>query len=345
MKLSLSRVALALILCASFLQACSDSTSTVEPAKEGKLVFGGSSIIDLGRVPVGNARDTSILISNTGSADLVIASTAGSTSEISAGVHVGDTIRSGDYKVVTFHVVPTDTGMRVLTDSIYYTTAGKSLTTVLRFEVTAYRDVPGEGSTFAYSVVVTDTNGVATAGPDQILTIAANNLEYQGKTNVVEVTDDAGGITYYHRDPNGDLSVYVDLSGAGAMGLSLPSGWYVIPLGSKTEIKQTLFDTTGITIPNVPVPVDVSVTSDATYTGAQNVVGAGQTFATQAGALKITITISALGGLIKVNQIETGNVWYSKDLQFPAKRSQVSQNIGSKKTSNTTWTIKSYDLK
>jgi hypothetical protein len=344
MKLSLSRIALALILSASFLQACSDSTS-VEPAKEGKLVGGGASIIDLGRVAVGNARDTSIRISNTGSGDLVIASTSGSTAEISAGVHVGDTIRSGDYKDVTFHVVPADTGVRILVDSINYTTAGKTLTMALRFQVAVYRDVPGEGSTFSYSVVLTDTNGVSTPAPDQVLTIVANNLEYEGKTNVVEVADDAGSITYYHRDPNGDLSVYVDLSAAGAMGLSLPSGWYVIPLGSKTEIKQSLWDTTGITLPGVPVPVDVSVTSDATYTGAQNVVGAGQTFATQAGALKITVTISALGGLIKANQIETGNVWYSKDLQFPAKRSQVSQNIGSKKTSTTTWTIKSYDLK
>lgn len=344
MKLSLSRIGLVLVLATSFLQACSSSTS-VEPVKEGKLVFGGASVIDIGRVAVASAKDTSIRISNTGSGDLVITSSGGSTAEISNALKSGDTIRSGDYKDVTFHVMPSDTGTRMIVDTINYHTADKNLSMMLTFRVTGFRDVPGVGSVYAYSVVVTDTNGVSTPAADQTLTIVANDLVYDGKTNVVEVLDDQGGVNYYHREQNGDLSTYVDLSAVQAIGIGVQSGWYTIPLGSKAELKQDLYDTSNVTLPGVPLPVDVNVTSDATYTGPQSVVAAGQTFATETGALKILFTISGLGGLIKLTQTETGNVWYSSALQFPAKRSQVEQQIGSKKTSTTTWTIKSYDLR
>jgi hypothetical protein len=345
MKLRLSRIAVALVLAAGIMQACSNSTS-VEPPKEGNLVFGGTSIIDVGMVGLGSAKDTSLRITNTGSGDLVITSSGASSTELSSSIVASDTIKSGGYQDFVFHVTPSDTGVRMMSDTIHYTTAGKNLSLVLTFMATGHRDLPGAGSSYTFAVVSIDTNGVSTEGKDRTLHILANDLEYGGKTNVVEVIDDSGNTSFYHRESNGDLSTYIDLSAAAALGVNIPNGWFTIPLGSKQEIKQTLFDTTGVTIPGVPIPVDVTVQSDATYTGPQNVAGAaGQTFATESGALKVTFTISGLGGLIKVSQIETANIWYSQVLQFYAKRSQVSQAIGSKRTATETWTIKSYSLK
>jgi hypothetical protein len=210
--------------------------------------------------------------------------------------------------------------------------------------------LPGAGSTFTYTYTSVDTNGVTSAPSDSTYTILGDSLTYQGKTNVLEVQDEHGGISYYHLEANGDISIYLDLSSF-PLPVTLSTNWLVLPIGSSLEQKNVLFDST-IMFPynGTNTAVDVSVQTDAKDMGPATISAANNSFASEKGAVIVTASASIFGGFVQLASLtETISIWYSKQLKYYPER-QDKQVIGglllgNSKTTSDTYLLNSYTLK
>ncbi len=185
---------------------------------------------------------------------------------------------------------------------------------------------PSAGSTFTYTYTSVDTNGVTSAPSDSTYNILSDSMTYGGKTNVLAVQSQDGGISYYHIESNGDISIYIDVSSLLPVSLpiSLPitTTWFVIPIGSGTEQTSTLFDTT-ITIPynGTNLQVTIAIQTDAKDLGAATVPAAGNSFVCEEGSIAVTASASGLGGFLQLAaSTQTTTIWYSKQLNYYHER-------------------------
>ncbi|HZK77165.1 MAG TPA: choice-of-anchor D domain-containing protein [Candidatus Kapabacteria bacterium] len=302
--------------------------------------------IDFGSLPIGQWHDTSIVIANTGSAPITIVSSILSSSEArDTNFSQPITINGVSYTMIHLQFNPAQAGFRTAVDSIHYVAGGTVHSVAITMTATGVTGskTPGPGSSFTFNM---DTNGVQLPQPSTY-TIVSNSLFYQGKANVVEVRDDTGGLSYYHTEPNGDLSVFIDFNAQSALPIPLPATWLVIPLGSKQTTTSVLYDTT---IQYQGLPVTVQILDTGKYTGRSQVTAAGKTFATNQGSLSVALTANAFGFPVASSET-TVNIWYANALAFYPKRRDVSAGSGSAVsglsagTVATNYLLTSYSLK
>ncbi|HET6400055.1 MAG TPA: choice-of-anchor D domain-containing protein [Candidatus Kapabacteria bacterium] len=299
-----------------------EANSSVTTGGSGNLFVPAE--IDFGTLAIGQWHDTTTVIANTGSAPITIISSFVSGSEArDTNFSQPVTLNGGGYITIHLQFNPAQAGFRTAVDSIRYVAGGTLHSTGITMTATGVTgsNTPGPGSTFTFSV---DTNGVHLPRPSTY-TVVSNSLFYQGKTNVVEVRDDTGGISYYHLEPNGDLSVFIDFSAQSALPIPLPATWLVIPLGSKQTITSVLYDTT---IQYQGFPLTIQIVDTGQYTGPSQITAAGKSFATEQGSLTVALTASAFGFPVASSET-TVNIWYANTLAFYPKRRDVSATGGS----------------
>jgi hypothetical protein len=214
---------------------------------------------------------------------------------------------------------------------------------------------PSAGSTFTYTYTSVDTNGVTSAPSDSTYTILSDSETYGGKTNVLAVESQDGGISYYHLESNGDISIYVDLSSLIPIPIALPisTNWFIIPIGSGIEQKIVLFDSTiGFPLNGVNTPIEVLVQTDATDLGSWNVSAANASFSSEKGSMVLTASASAsvLGLSVPVaSYTQTSTIWYSKQLKYyPEREDQLVTGgalLGTPTTTSDTYLLQSYSEK
>lgn len=318
----------------------STAIMTLTGTAAGGATGGGSGTlfvptpVDFGMLPVGAWHDTTIMIANNGSAPLTITS-----SSLANGVEAKDTnftrpvtLQANGYRMIHVQFNPSAAGLRTRVDTIRYSTGGTSAMALIVYTAqgaggsTGGGKVPGPGSSFTFDTWQVDTNGNTSVHSDSTYTIVSNSMSYMGKTNVMAVRGPDGSVSYYNVAANGDISAYVDFSGSGA---PMPSQWFTIPLGSKTEIKKTLFDSSiTTTYQGLPVTLLITATSDAKYLGSPSITAAGKSFQTNNGLLAIVVSVSGFGGLISTTNTSTTNIWYSNTLGFYPKRQDVQASSG-----------------
>lgn len=290
-------------------------------ANIGNLV--AANPISFGMLPIGQWHDTTVLLVNNGTGPLTITSSTLSSSEgQDTNFAQPMLIPAGGYQMVHVQFNPSSMGLRMVMDTLHYTTAGTTKVTVITMNATGAQTTttPGPGSTYTFAV---DTNGIKL--PSSTYTVISNSLTFQGKSNVVELRDDTGGTAYYHVESNGDLSVYIDFNANSALPIPVPPAWLTIPLGSKQKTTAVLYDT-NITYNGFPATIQAVDTG--AYQGSSQVPAAGKTFATDQGSLSVALTVSSFG--FSVFSYETVvNIWYAKQIAFYPKRRDVSQTAGS----------------
>ncbi len=179
-------------------------------------------------------------------------------------------------------------------------------------------------------------------------------MTYGGKTNVLAVESQDGGISYYHLESNGDISIYVDVSSLlpTTIPFSLPitTNWFIIPIGSSVEQTSTLFDST-VTVPynGTNVQVTITIQTDAKDLGPVTISAAGNSFATEAGSIAVTASASGLGGFLQLAaSVVTSTIWYSKQLKYYPERQDKTVNSGvllGNSTTSDTYLLTSYNVK
>jgi hypothetical protein len=301
--------------------------------------------IDFGSLSVGQWHDTSVVIANTGSTPITIVSSFVSSSEARDTNFLQPiTISGGSYAMIHLEFNPAQAGFRTAVDSIRYMSGSTSHSAGIILTATgvAGSKTPGPGSTYTYSV---DTSGVHLSQPSTY-TIVSNSLFYQGKSNVVEVRDDTGGIEYYHIESNGDLSIFIDFNALAALPIPLPTAWLVIPIGSKSTTTGILYDTT---VQYQGFPVTIQILDTGKYVGPSQVLAAGKTFATEQGSIAVALTASSFSFTVASSET-TVNLWYSNALAFYPKRHEVAVTNGSalglpSGTRTTNYILSSYSIK
>jgi hypothetical protein len=213
---------------------------------------------------------------------------------------------------------------------------------------------PSAGSTFSYTYTSVDTNGVTSTPSDSTYSILSDSMTYGGKTNVLAVESQDGGISYYHLETNGDISIYVDLSSLIPVSLPFPlpitTNWFVIPIGSGTEQTSTLFDTT-ITVPisGTNTQVTILIQTNAKDLGAATVSAAGNSFACEQGSITVTASATTFGGFVQLAaSAQTTTIWYSKQLKYYPERQDKTVNSGlllGNSTTSDTYLLSSYNVK
>lgn len=309
--------------------------------------------VDFGSLPVGQWHDTStIVLGNTGTGPLTILSSSMNSIEAQDTNFLSPvTISAGGYTIISLQFNPNQAGLQTAVDTLHYLTGNTLHTATITLTATgvAASNTPGPGSTFTYDYSAVDTNGITGPHSDSTYTVVTNTLAFAGKTNVVEVQNDDGSISYYHLESNGDISVYVDLSNI-PIPIGMSSAWFVIPIGSKVAQSTTLFDST-IQYPynGSTIPVAVSITSTSKDIGAATVTIPGHTFPSEKGSLSVSFTASAFGGFVTLgSQIQTVTIWFSKQLKYYPERQDATVNSGvilGNTTSSDTYLLKSYSEK
>ncbi len=271
--------------------------------------------VDFGSLPIGQWKDTSIILVNTGALTITSSSLSG-TEARDTNFNLPVVLASAGYITVHIQFNPSAVGPRSVNDTIHYTSGGTKNTAVIALVATGSQTVttPGPGSTYTYSV---DTNG--TALPPSTYTVVSNTLSFQGKTNVVEIRDDTGGLQYYHVESNGDLSVFVDFNTLAPLPLGLPTAWLTIPLGSHQTTTNLLYDTS---ITYNSLPVTIQLVDTGRYVGPSQVPAAKKVFQTDQGSISVALTASTFG--FAVASAETVvNIWYAKQIAFYPKRRDI----------------------
>ena len=209
---------------------------------------------------------------------------------------------------------------------------------------------PGAGSSFSYTYTSVDTNGVTSAPSDSSYTVLSDTLTYGGKTNVLEVENQNGGISYFHVESNGDVSIYIDPNIFPIpLPINLSTNWFIIPLGTHTQQNITLFDST-ISYPynGQNVQVAIVVQTVANDLGAANVSAAGNSYSTEKGSIALTGLASAYGGFLQLGSFnQTTTIWYAKQLKYYVERQDkiVQSGLLSNSTTSDTYLLSSYSLK
>ncbi|GEM_PF-1545961 len=313
--------------------------------------------INFGSIPVGQWHDTTLFLVNGGTSPIVITSAVMSGGEGKDTTAMPVILTSGQTRLIHVAFNPSQAGPRVVTDQINYVSNGTSSAVTLTIQANGTTsgggggtgNAPGPGSTFTFDTWQVDTNGIAGPHSDSTYTIVSNSLTIHGKSNVMAVRGPSGDVTYYHVESNGDLSVYVDFSNISANGIPvsafLSSNWFVIPLGSRSAINQTLMDTS---ITYNGFPVQLTITEAGSYLGSPTVMAAGKSFATAMGSLKFSGKISGLGGLLSITNSLAFDIWYSRTLGFYPERQDVNTSSGglgqSAQTTSSNYLLKSYQI-
>ncbi len=313
------------------MSGCSSSTSPSGGNGNGSGGFIAiPSTINFGSLPVGEWHDTTISLVNSGTSLIIITSDSLSSGEVS-DTNFAHPILIAAPRVTCIRIQfnPTAVGAQSATDRINYTSGGTNGSVTIALSATGVEGVsstsPKAGSTFTYAV---DTSGVPQG--DSTYTVVSNSLTFQGKTNVLEVRGPTGDLNYYHTESNGDISIYLDLSSYSvdliALGVAaeVPSTWVTIPLGSKRQVSNVLFDSS-LTIQGSPVPIQVIISDTGMYLGATSVTAAGKSFPTVQGSMSLAIN-ATIGGIYSVFSAENETeIWYSNTIGYYVKR----QDIGS----------------
>ncbi|HEY3874265.1 MAG TPA: hypothetical protein VGM92_02215 [Candidatus Kapabacteria bacterium] len=319
------------------------------PSGSGGTLVAIPATIDFGSIPVGQWHDTTINLVNTGNSVLTISSAMLSSFEL-RDTNFTNSMEIAPQAGITVHVQynPSQAGVGSATDSLHYSVGTTSGVTAIAFSATgqAAPTAPGTGSSFTYTFVSIDTNGVSSRPTDSSYLVLSNSLAYAGKTPVLEVQDKNQGLAYYHIESNGDLSSYFDLSQIGVGGV-----WLTIPIGSKVTTNTTLLDTT-ISFPGFPLPINAVVTATGKDIGPATVTAAGHSFTCEEGSLTITLNATA-SGLTVENTTQTATIWYSPQITYYPKRIDANTSVSldpstfqqQTQTSSDSYVLKSYQLK
>jgi hypothetical protein len=370
------------LVLAGVLSGCSSSSESTGPGSGSGGNGGGASLLvvpslDFGLLPPGLVYDSVVAISSASSDYLTITTNGVFGEAVDTNFKQPLVLTPHGYKIMHVQFFAKDTGVRTAFDTIHFQGTGGNGVAVLKMMATVNASAPprgggsngggtggggggggggngivgpNSGSTFLYHFT-SDTNGVSLPSGDSLYTVASNSLTYQGKTNVIKVQHQNGGIDYTHIEANGDISVYLDFGVVAAFipGLLQP-GWFTIPIGSKSEIQKTILDTS-ITFSGVPL--QVTVKTDATDLGAGSVVVSGQSLTCEKGSMQVSIQAIAYGILPFINDVSTSTVWYSNAIKFVAERKNTDTQSSvdpqtfssSSSTTNETFLLKSYNLK
>ena len=334
------------------------SVLTLQATVSGGSNGGGSgslfvpTAVDFGSLPIGSWHDTTVAIVNSGTTPVTILSSSVNSIEVQdTNFHIPSVLNPGSFLLIHLDFNPNASGLQAAADTIHYLTGGNMKTAIITMTATGIStsNTPGPGSTFTYDYSAVDTNGVTGPHSDSTYTVVSNTLDFAGKTSVIEVQSSAGSISYYHLEQNGDLAVYVDLSTI-PLPIGVTSSWFVIPIGSKVPLSQTLFDSTVMYPYNgTTIPVAVSITSSAKDIGPTTVTAAGHSFACEKGSLSVTFSASAFGGFVTLaSQQTTATISYSKVLKYYPERQDQTVNSGialGNTTTSDTYLLKSYNEK
>lgn len=329
------------------LAACSSSTETTGSGGSGSSALIVPNI-DFGTVAPMDTYDTLIPITNGGDASITITGNGTSGEAHDTNFPRGLLLSPRGYQLLHVQFVAKDTGLRTAYDSIhYYQSTGGSGTALLKMTAHVSSSAPGgggtvvnpgPGSSYTYDSWAVDTNGNSGTHADSTFTIMSNSLSYQSKTNVIQVREPSGDISYYHMEANGDLSIFLDLASGG---LPAPSQWFTIPLGSHKSKTVPLYDTT-------TQGFEVKIEAVSAYAGPSSIAANGKTFATDQGSLAIVTTIT-VAGLFTQTQSHIVSIWFAKQLGFYAKRTDVDSTpsglTGPAVTSSTNYVLKTYSIK
>lgn len=289
-----SLLSLCAILIIGSLASCSEDTV----APKSPLLSGPGSI-NFGGVAVGNCKDTTIRYDNTTGKAITLSSATfegqGFTWEGSA-LPVAVAANSSIDLKVRFCPTSMDTAKTTLT---FKGSGGEDV----KITLTGYSSTRSAtlGSTFTFATFLTNGTGVKQPGTDaiEVHTITGVNQFFEGKTNVVTSSD--GQVEdHFAAESNGDISTFLptDLPVIGG----LIGGWRQLPFGSKQQNVELLRKDTSLTVPQIPVPVPVTVKQVASYTGTTSLVVNGVTYSVENVTLTTTVTpaLALLGNLTVV---------------------------------------------
>jgi hypothetical protein len=133
--------------------------------------------------------------------------------------------------------------------------------------------IPGEGSYYIFKNALVDRNGLDSSVTFDTVKVVATGLNYQGKTNVVNMFQGRSSI-FLSYPPNGDLEGYVDGDVGGRF--ALKSMWITIPTGSRTATFYTLLDSTT----QDSLHITGKETDSYTFVGTDTIMFQGQTLQT-----------------------------------------------------------------
>jgi hypothetical protein len=199
---------------------------------------------------------------------------------------------------------------------------------------------PGKDSKFTFHVTVTDTNGVEESQGDSTYTVLNGSMDFEGKTDVIQVLSPGGDTSYYKVESNGNVSQYFepfDLD-INQQGVNLPvfhvrGQWVSVPVGTHATENITLYDSTvtGTAIQQgIPIPIEARLllTSVSTYSGSEDLDGgklkAERTSSTSVGR----VTVSAFGNPVQdASQTQVTTMWFvPKSCGSMARRSRALQH-------------------
>jgi hypothetical protein len=291
-----SLLSLCAILLIGSLASCSENSTEADPPKP---LVSGPGYVQFGSTPVGLCKDTTIRYDNNTGKKVTITEVTLSGSGFSwIGTELPVEVANGgsiDLKV-RFCPSKTDTSKSIFS----FKGTGGTEVNVLLLGYSGGQIVTF-GSTFTFATFLTNGTGVKQPGTDaiEVHTITGVNQFFEGKTNVVTSSD--GQVEdHFAAESNGDISTFLptDLPVIGG----LIGGWRQLPFGSKKQNVELLRKDTSLTVPQIPVPVPVTVKQVASYTGTTSLVVNGVTYSVENVTLTTTVTpaLALLGNLTVV---------------------------------------------